>query len=81
MPVVTMVLTYAVYTGVMKQPLNGWSILTSKILKNSSFPASKVFSSIAAFNLIQAPLRRISWAWAEAFRGKGTFSRLPSQAD
>ncbi|KAF8157953.1 multidrug resistance-associated ABC transporter [Crassisporium funariophilum] len=59
-PTITMVVTYGVYTIIMKEELN----------------ASKVFSSMAVFELVRSLLHRISWSTATLMKGKVSLDRV-----
>ncbi|PPQ73481.1 hypothetical protein CVT26_010183 [Gymnopilus dilepis] len=59
-PTVTMVVTYATYTLIMKQSLN----------------ASKVFSTMAVFDILRSIMHRISWQVVTSLKGKVSLERI-----
>ncbi|KAF5327417.1 hypothetical protein D9619_004696 [Psilocybe cf. subviscida] len=59
-PIITMLVTYATYTLIMKESLN----------------ASKVFSSIGVFDIIRNLLHRSSWMVSASIRAKVSLDRI-----
>ncbi|PPQ73485.1 hypothetical protein CVT26_010187 [Gymnopilus dilepis] len=59
-PLLTMLVTYATYTVIMKESLN----------------ASKVFSSMAVFAILQNLLHRTSWMVVQTMKGKVSLERI-----
>ncbi|KAF8885698.1 multidrug resistance-associated ABC transporter [Gymnopilus junonius] len=59
-PTITMIVTYATYTLIMKQSLN----------------ASKVFSSMAVFDIIRGLMHRTSWMVVTSLKGKVSLERI-----
>ncbi|KIK08096.1 hypothetical protein K443DRAFT_672979 [Laccaria amethystina LaAM-08-1] len=59
-PTITMLITYAVYTLIMKEQLT----------------ASKVFSSMSVFDILRNQLHRVSWMVTQSIRGKVSLDRL-----
>ncbi|KAF5309503.1 hypothetical protein D9619_012343 [Psilocybe cf. subviscida] len=62
LPIITMIITYAIYTGVMKQQLN----------------ASVIFSTLNVFNTLRNQLFNVSWQITQATTGKVSLDRVNS---
>jgi hypothetical protein len=70
-PTIVMLVTYAIYTLVMKQELTGASVIVIRksLLQWSYILASKIFSSMAVFTLLRRQLGRLSYEISNVMQG------------
>ncbi|PPQ64837.1 hypothetical protein CVT24_008202 [Panaeolus cyanescens] len=76
-PTITMVVTYATFTLIMKQSLTRKTLVSfHSSLHAEATVASIVFSSMAIFDRVREKLHMSSWSFAQVMRGKVSLERI-----